>query len=259
MRARTTVLLTVSVFAILALGSLARAEVVQKGTLRVTFDGALTPKSLPRSGDAPVRVSVSAKIGTNNGSEPPQLKTMSIAINAAGHFDPSLLPVCTLRDIQPSTTENALKACGESLVGQGTFSAKVLLGQNAAFPSAGKLYAFNGRFNGHPAILAHVFGTDPVPTSFTLPFELLKSKGTFGTVLRASLPAVTGKSGYITGLSLNLGRTVGSGPNRKSYLSAGCPAPKGFPGATFPFARASFDFAHASLTSTLNRNCKVSG
>ena len=29
----------------------------------------------------------------------------------------------------------------------------------------GKLYAFNGRWHGRPAILAHVYGTKPVPTS----------------------------------------------------------------------------------------------
>lgn len=258
MRRRVAVLLAVLVLAGLAVGAFANAEVVQRGSLRVTFDGALTPRSLPRTGTAPVRVGVSAKIATDDGAPPPQLRTMTIAINSAGRFDPTLLPVCTVADIQPSTTANALRACGDSLVGQGSFQAKVLLGQSAAFPAVGKLYAFNGRYHGHPAILAHVFGTEPVPTSFTLPFELLKSKGTFGTVLRASLPAVTGKSGYITGLSLNLGRTVGSGPRRRSYLSAGCPAPQGFPGAVFPFARASFDFGTSKLTSTLTRNCKVS-
>jgi hypothetical protein len=61
---------------------------------------------------------------------------------------------------------------------------------------------------------------------------------------------VTGNSGYIIGLSLKLGRSFSSQRKRGSYLSAGCPAPSGFPGATFPFARASFGFAHcASLSS----------
>jgi hypothetical protein len=58
------------------------------------------------------------------------------------------------------------------LVGTGTFATKILLPQQAPFPAGGKLYAFNGRYRGHPAILAHVFGTEPVPTSFTLPFEM---------------------------------------------------------------------------------------
>jgi hypothetical protein len=43
------------------------------------------------------------------------------------------------------------------------------------------------------------------------------------------------------------------------YISAGCPAPKGFGGAVFPFAKATFDFAGSQITSTLTRNCKARG
>jgi len=170
-----------------------------------------------------------------------------------------VVPTCSMRDIQPSTTANALQACHDSLVGTGQFGAKILYRQQASFPSSGKLYAFNGRYHGHPAILAHVFGTEPVPTSFTLPFELTTRKGELGTVLSASLAGVTGSAGYITKLSLNLGRTIGSGKGRRAYLSAACPAPKGFGGAVFPFAEASFDFGKKTVTSTLTRNCKVRG
>jgi hypothetical protein len=184
---------------------------------------------------------------------------MTIAINRYGQFDPGLLPTCTLRDIQPATTENALESCGDSLIGQGTFSANVKLSRQAPFPSEGKLYAFNGVVDGRPAILAHVYGEKPVPTSFTLVFELRRSGGTFGTVLRASLPEVTGDSGYITGLSLNLGKTVRSHGKVRSYLSASCPAPKGFTRAVFPFAKATLDFGARKINSTLTRNCKVRG
>lgn len=244
--------LLVSVAAFLSLGALADAEVIQKGDLRVRFEGELAPKALPRVGSVPVRVQVGARIDALKASVPPQLRRISIAINSAGKFSTSALPVCTVRDIQPSTTENALKACGPSLVGTGTFAAKVLLPQQASFPAGGKLYAFNGRYHGHPAILAHVYGTEPVPTSFTLPFEMTTKKGQLGTLLSASLAAVTGKAGYITELSLDLGGSAAGG-----YVKAGCPAPKGFGGAVFPFAKATFDFAGSQLTSTLTRNCKV--
>ena len=243
--------------AALSLASLAQAEVVQKGGIRAAFEGSLTPKALPRDGRAPVRVSVGARITPLRPAEPPQLKRISIAINSAGRFSPGALPVCTVRDIQPSTTENALEACGSSLVGSGSFSAKILLPQQASYPAGGKLYAFNGVYEGRPAILAHVYGTKPVPTSFTLPFVISERKGELGTVLTASLAEVTGKAGYITGLSLNLGGSTV--PGGRNYLTAGCPAPKGFGGAVFPFAKASFEFGSGKLTSTLTRNCKVRG
>jgi hypothetical protein len=246
--------------ACLGLAGLARAEVVQKGNVRVTFEGKLTPHTLPRTGSAPVRVAVGTKVGSTDGQSPPQLRRISIAINRNGRFEPKGLPVCPLREIQPSTTAEALATCKSSMVGEGRFSASVLFNQQAPFPSAGKVYAFNSVLHGKPAILAHVYGTEPVPTSFTLPFELKPAKGTFGTVLTASLPEVTGNSSYITGLSLNLGRSFSVHGKKRSYLSAGCPAPKGFPGATFPFAKASFEFAKGkTVTSTLTRSCGARG
>jgi hypothetical protein len=238
---------------------LAQAEIVQKGPVRLSFEGKLTPHTLPRHGAAPVKVAVAAKIAATNGQTPPQLRRIAIAINRNGHFEPKGLPLCPLREIQPATTANALAACRSSLVGEGRFEAKVLFTQQAPFPSQGKVYAFNSTIDGKPAILAHVYGTKPVPTSFTLPFQLKTTKGTFGTVLAASLPQVTGNSSYITGLSLTLGRNFSVHGKRRSYLSAGCPAPKGFPGASFPFAKASFGFVKQTVSSTLTRSCGARG
>jgi hypothetical protein len=242
----------------LAVSGRSDAETVQKAGIRATFEGELAPTTLPRTGSAPVKVTVGAKVAPVGDKALPQLRQIRIAINRYGHFEPKGLPVCPLRAIQPSTTADALTACRASLVGEGRFSANVDFADQAPFPSAGKVYAFNSTLDGRSAILAHVFGTKPVPTSFTLPFELISTKGTFGTVLQASLPEVTGSSSYITGLQLTLGRSYSSGGQERSYLNAGCPAPEGFPGASFPFAKASFTFAGGpTLGSTLTRNCKA--
>jgi len=252
---RWSAYLLATLVAFAAIGRPAEAEVVQKGDVRVKFEGTLTPTALPRSGEVPVRVAVGAKITALKESDPPKLKRIAIAINSAGKISPQALPVCTVRDIQPSTTEDALKACGASLVGTGTFAAKILLPQQASFPAGGKLYAFNGTYKGQPAILAHVYGTEPVPTSFTLPFIIDNRKGDLGTVLTASLSEATGKAGYITELSLALGNPRGGA--KTPFLTADCPAPKGFGGASFAFARATFDFGGPKLISTLTRNCQV--
>lgn len=236
------------------------SEVIQRGKVRVNVDGRLAPRVLPRHGAAPVRVSVAAKITTTDGGSPPQLRGIEIAINRHGRFDVKGLPLCAEREIQPATTANALRACRDALVGEGQFSANVQLSQQAPFPARGKVYAFNGRLHGRPAIFAHVYGVDPVPTSFTLPFELRPARGTYGTVMRADLPQATGDSGYITGLSLSLGRSFSFRGKRHSYLSAGCPAPQGFHRAVFPLARASLFFrGGSSLVSTLVRSCGVRG
>jgi DNA-binding beta-propeller fold protein YncE len=234
------------------------AVVIQRGGIKVSFDGSLAPKKLPRDHPAPVRVSVAAQISSaTEGKNPPQLRTISIAINRYGRFDTAGLPLCTERDIQPATTQNALKACKDAQVGFGTFSASVGLSRQSPFPAAGKMFAFNARINGKPAILAHVYGTKPVPTSFTFPFLISPSKGTFGTVLTAKLPN-TGKDGFITGLTMNLGRNYSAQGKRHSYLSASCPAPKGFSKASFPLAKAGFGFEGGrQMGSTLVRSCGV--
>jgi hypothetical protein len=234
------------------------SEVTQRGRLRVSFTGEIVPRALPRHGSAPVSASVGGRIATTDGSSPPQLRRISIAINRFGRIDATGLPVCRLQAIDPSTSEGALEACRSSLVGQGRFSARVKLPQQSPFPSRGRLLAFNGRLGGRPVILAHVFGTKPVPTSYVLSFSIGRARGTYGTVLEASLPQVTGDWGYVTGLDLRLERRFSFRGERRSYVSAGCPAPQGFPGAVFPFARTVFSFAGGpNLSSTLTRSCKV--
>ncbi|HEX4464938.1 MAG TPA: hypothetical protein VH042_09900 [Solirubrobacterales bacterium] len=235
------------------------SETIQHGRFRVGVDASLAPKRLPRSGTAPVRFSLAAKISATKGAVPPQLRMIEIEINRFGHIEPKGLPVCEVDQIQPATNEAALEACPGSLIGEGTFSAKVLISQQAPFPSDGKVYAFNGTWKGRPAILAHVYGTKPVPTSSTIPFEIGKAKGsTYGTKLTASLPQVTSEWGYVTGISMKLGKTFSSHGKRRSYLSAGCPAPKGFPGATFPLSRTNFAFEGGTkLSSVLSRSCQA--
>lgn len=71
-----------------------------------------------------------------------------VFFNRHGRLDNVGLPVCRIDQIQPSTTENALRVCHDFLVGEGTFEAKVLLFQQSPFPSSGKVYAFSGTYKG---------------------------------------------------------------------------------------------------------------
>jgi hypothetical protein len=252
-------LIALTALTLLTASSLADAETIQKGPVRIAFDGKITPQKLPREGMAPVAVSVSTKISAAAKGKPlAQLRKISIAINSHGKLDSTGLPVCEVSDIQPATTEKALEACKGSLVGEGHFAAEVALSRQAAFPSEGKLFAFNGTYEGKPAILAHVYGDQPVPTSFTLPFVITKTKGTFATTLTATFPAAD--NNLVTAIDLDLHRTYTFKGKKRSYASAGCPAPKGFSGASFPFAKASYVFAGGKkLSSTLRRSCGVRG
>jgi hypothetical protein len=239
--------------------SLALGEVGQNGPVRVAVSGDLSPSKLPRKGTAPIAVSVGGKISSTDKSKgPPQLEEMSIAINRHGHLDTHGLPRCRMGEVDPSTNQEALAACRPSLIGKGHFSADVKLPEQSPFPSEGNVLAFNGRLNGHPAVLAHIYGKKPVPTSIVLPFVITGTKGTFGTLLTASLPQATGDWGFVTGLSMTLERDFTFKGKHRSYLSAGCPALAGFRQVSFPLARTSFVFEGGrTVTTTLTRRCRV--
>lgn len=253
-----------AVFAAAVLFSLlacfARAEPIQRDGVRINFSAAISPRALPRYGQAPLRVSLGVRIAAQKGQVPPQLRHIIVAINRHGRFNTDGLPICSLGEIQPATTSAALQACRDSLVGSGSFSAKVLLPEQAPFPSVGRVFAFNGRYQGAPAILAHVYGTQPVPTSFTLAFKLRPTHGTYGTVLTASLPQVTSQWGYVTGIKITLGRMYRSHGTTRSYLTGSCPAPPGLSVVPFPLASGSYSFTgKKSVHVTVRRSCRVRG
>ena len=240
--------------------ALAGAEVVQKGNVRINVSGSLSPKTLPRGGKAPITVAVGGKISTTDKSAPPKLKKISIELNQSGEIDTKGLPVCPYDAIQPASTSRARSACKSALVGQGTFSAEISLTGQEPYPAKGTLLAFNGRSHGKPVLYGQIYSPRPFATSFVIEFKIKKTSGRFGIALDADLPASLRSWGNLTGIELKLSRTYSSGGKKHSYISAGCPAPKGFPGASFPFARTSFGFEGGpTLTSTLTRNCHARG
>jgi hypothetical protein len=246
---------------LLAGAALAHAEVAQKGTLRVTVSGRLSPRALPRDGAAPVAVSVAGRISTTDDNPPPQLKTLRIEINRHGHLDYTGLPVCQIAQIQPASSARALAACRSALVGQGRFSANIVLSGQEPYPTQGRLLVFNGQRDGKPVLLGQIYAPHPFATSFVIAFVVRRlSHGAYGVALTASLPKALGSWGYLTAIDLELSRHYSYRGARHSFLSAGCPAPKGFGGVAFPLARTSFAFAGGkTLTTTLNRSCGVRG
>lgn len=111
-----------------------------------------------------------------------------------------------------------------------------------------------------PAILVQVYGGQPTPTSRIIVFHIRRGAGTYGTVLTAVVPGSLDQWSHLTHFSLELHRDFTYRGRPRSYLSASCPAPAGFPGATFPFARAAIGFADGrTLASTLIRTCRVRG
>lgn len=247
--------------AIMALGtgSVAQAELTERGDLFVSFKGGIDPTALPRTHLAPIAVSVAGTVKTLSGKRPPSLRQIRIELNKGGVLDSQGLPVCHYRDLRAASPRQALEACRGAVVGGGAYRAKTAFPEQETFPSSGRIIAFNAIYEGHKAILAHIYGGRPVPITRIIVFHIRRAGGTFGTILTGHLPDSLNHYGYVVGIYLKLFRRYTFQGERRSYISAACAAPEGFGIATFPFARASMRFADGRrLSSTLTRSCRVS-
>lgn len=247
--------------ALLALAvPLAHAELSERGDLFVRFRGGIAPNALPRTKLAPIAVSVAGTVKTLSGERPPALRKIRIELNRGGRLDSRGLSTCRYGELVAATPHKVLAACKDALVGEGLYAARTAFPEQETFPSEGHILAFNAVYEGHSAILAHIYGLDPVPISRIIVFRIRRTGGTFGTVLTGSLPDAVNHYGYVVAIALRLFRRYDFHGQRRSYLSAACAAPSGFPRATFPFARAAMTFADGrTLSSTLTRSCQVSG
>lgn len=244
---------------VLSTASLAGAELSQKGNLFVRFDGGISPRTLPRKALAPIAVRIEGTIKTPSGERPPSLSRIAIALNRGGKLDTRGLPVCRRSQIESSSGSQALAACGSALVGTGGIVAKTALPGQPGYALRGNLLLFNSVEHGHAAILAHIFQSDPSPITNLVAFKIRRTGGTFGTVITAVMPPALEHNGYLTSIFLTLQRSYVFHGQRRSYLSASCPAPSGFRTAVFPFAKASMTFDDGrTLSSTLIRSCKAS-
>jgi hypothetical protein len=244
---------------LLAVAAVAQGELVQQGNLRVSFDSRLLPRSLPRERPAPVTVSLDGSVSTVDGTRPPQLREMTVAVNRAGLISAIGLPICRAPELQQTSSDAALDNCRPALVGSGHFSANVDFPGAPLIPARGRLLAFNSRIKGKPAMLLHLFGSSPVRAAFVLPFKISHRRhGDFGAVFSTKIPELASDLGYVTDIEMTIGRKYRYEGKPRSFISASCAAPEGFPGAIFPLAEASFTFANGQRLKTgLARDCKV--
>lgn len=258
MRRRAALLATA--VGLLACASLAGATVIQQGNLRITVLSQVQPYKLPRVGTAPIAVFVSGHLDAPHGGIPPQLQKMTVEVNKHGLLQSRGLPTCPLKQLQPASTERALASCGDAVIGSGQFWAHIVLPDQGAYGTHGRLLIFNGRQAGKPVIFTHIFTANPFFSSFVIPFSIQKANhGAYGTKLTASLPEALGDWGYVDRIKLTLKRKYTYKGKQLSYFNAGCPAPKGTKRTVFPLALASFDFAEGvSVAAKVEKACAVS-
>ena len=255
---RRAVLLATAV-GLLTCASLASATVIQQGNLRITVLSQILPYKLPRQGTAPIAVFVAGHLEAPKGGVPAQLQKLTVAVNKHGLLQSKGLPTCRLSQLQPASSERAMANCGDAVIGSGQFWAHIVLPDQGAYPTHGRLLIFNGREGGKPVLFTHIFTSNPFFSSFVLDFKIAKvRKGAYGTELSASLPEALGSWGYVDRIKLTLKRKYTYRGRQLSYFNAGCPAPQGAKRTVFPLALATLDFAEGlSIAAKVEKACAV--
>jgi hypothetical protein len=239
-----------------ALAAVAHADTIQSGDVRVSFDAGFAPTALPRERPAPISVDFEGRISTTDDTHPPALQRLRIELNSAGRIETRGLPRCPTAALQATSSDLALERCRPALVGKGTFVAQLPV--ERLLLVGGRALVFNGTVGGRPGMLIHIYVSDPVRLTLVIPIAIARHAGRFGTVLTTTVPKLAGGSASLVELKLKIGRRFGAGGERRSYLSATCAAPAGFPGAVFPFARSSFSFSDGrTMHTVLSRSCQV--
>ena len=237
-----------------------RREIVQRGDLRVSFDGKLTPERAAAPGHARRSRSRSAAKIADRRRAPTAAAAADLDRDQPHRAPRPQGPAGLHLERHPARDHReALAGCRGSMVGEGRFSANVA-SRAGPLPLRGQDVSPSTARNGRPAILAHVYGTDPVPTSYTLPLSSMRpGKGTFGTVLQR-LPARGHRQTPATS-------PASRSPCGRSFTAAGSatatspPAarpPRASPAPSSPWPAPSFAFAGGrTLSSELTRSCRV--
>jgi hypothetical protein len=242
-----------------AAASFSAAATIQSDGLRITALAQVKPYELSRTKPSPIAVFIAGHLQSTSGGVPPQLRRLSVYVNRHGLLQSKGLPICDLGAIQPASTSRALSQCSDALIGSGRFWANIVLPDQGAYRTQGRLLIFNGRKGGKPILFAHIFTSNPFNSSFVIPFAIRHvKKGPYGTELSASLPQALGDWGYLDRIKLTLKRKYAYEGKALSYFNAACPAPGKAERTSFPLAYTEFFFAgRKPIGVTVSKTCGV--
>jgi hypothetical protein len=235
----------------------ADGEQTQRGDVISWLKGEPRPHDLPRDRLAPIAIHLEGGLRTANGASLPRVTRLEIGLPPLGVLSTRGLPICPARRIRNLRSREALAACRGALVGRGRLSSTVALPNQAPFPVAARLLAFNSRIGKRRAVLLHAATANP-PTSSVLPMLLHRGSGRLGTELVGRVSASLGPWPRLRRYSITLFRRYRYRRELRSYLSGSCPVPPTLTAAPFSFARASYTFAEGGQISiSIPRFCRA--
>jgi hypothetical protein len=212
---------------LLASAALSSAQTiyVEVGAVRTSFSASISPRALPSSKRAPIKVHMASKIVARDGRHIPAIARAEIGIDRSLTIDPSGVPVCSQGRLESQTTEDAEAACPAAIVGTGSTTVEIALDGGAPIMAESRLLAFNGGVAGRTTtFLIHAYLAAPVSQAVVVPFALTRfAKGGYGLRAQATIPKIASGSGSIARFDLTLRRQVATtAGGRHGYLLARC-------------------------------------
>jgi len=215
----------------------AGADTVKVNGLVFSVDGEVTPKKLPRRGEAPISLTISGRIEKEDDTHPPALNTLLLEFDKNGRLNTQGLPTCTVGKLLNTLTAQAKSVCGKALVGSGRVSADIALPEQAPFGASGPLLIFNGApKGGHQVLIFHVHAHVPAPTTFVTTATISKGEGKYGTAALIQIPSIVQGQGSLTAFKATLHKTWTYKGKKQSLLLAGCPTGSLYARGEFAFA-----------------------
>jgi hypothetical protein len=216
--------------AILVAASAASAVTVLAGNLIIKIEGSTSPSVLPKNRLAAIGFHGDASVATQDGSHIPAALGTELLVDKHIVLDTAGLPTCTLAKLQSTPPAQAMKACGDALLGKGTSTAEVQFPEQAAFDAKGPLLAFNGPSGGGGAYggggyneqLYYVYANVPLPTALIAVGKVSRTSGKYGYRISISIPKIAGGAGSFRSAEFTIDRKWSYKGERHSFLNAEC-------------------------------------
>lgn len=219
---------TITAVILVAAGG-ASAVTVIAGNLLIKINGSTSPKALPKDKLAPIGFHGSASISTRDGSHIPAALSTQLLVDKHIKLDTTGLPTCSLAELQATAPAQAMKACGDALLGKGTSTAQVQFPEQAPFEAKGPLFAFNGPpsgggygGSGYNEQLYYVYADVPVPTALIAVGKVSKATGAYGYKISISIPRIAGGAGSFHSAEFTINRKWTYKGKKHSFLNAEC-------------------------------------
>lgn len=207
--------------AVVAVGSSAAGSVpVEGGYLPFRFDF-VVPSKLPRTKPKPVRMLISGKYGTGDGSHVPALDELKLELDRHLVLDVGGIPICHGGGREAG--REVPGECEDAVVGRGSIEAELAFPETQLITVPGTLAIYNlGRRPGGADLIAWAyFRAPPITGGVAIYIKVRRTdQGRYGWKARFEIPKLAGGSGSITSYSMRFGKRIFSATCGNGELAA---------------------------------------